>query len=218
MAFPVPPYGIDLNEDDGGIPEQSFQSFRLWVDGKPVQFEVDATATLNGKDVTQILTANHIDIPTLGHFMDWVDASHTAQAVTKNFERLPEPARDRLLKDGLFDGQDALALWTDHIQYHWTQTFPAHSTVHIRHEYTPVEGFQLMPLEVFKDALKPPGAGPASSLTCADEKEYASDSARFVKDYCPDPAFLREVRRVSALTRWSNRFWIGQPLLPFAGN
>ena len=34
VAFPVPPYANEFAEED--ISEQSFQSFKLWVDGKPV--------------------------------------------------------------------------------------------------------------------------------------------------------------------------------------
>jgi hypothetical protein len=40
-------------------------------------------------------------------------------------------------------------------------------------------------------------------------------AARFIGPWREAQARL-DGRRVGALTRWSNRFWIGQPLLPFA--
>jgi hypothetical protein len=200
VAFPVPPYENEYPEED--VAEQSFQSFQLWVDGKPVHFDVEAKATLEGKDVTQDLTANHIDIPTFGHFTDWVDASYTEQATTQDFDRLSKPVKDQILKAGLFEDEGGgfiRALWTANVQYHWTQTFPAHSTIHIRHEYTPVEGSELMPLDTLKDALNPPGARPTSKPTSADEKQYASDQLELLKSFCPDASLLREiVQRVEA--------------------
>jgi len=120
VAFPVPPYENEYPEED--LSEQSFQSFQLWVDGKPVHFEVEATATLNGKDATQVLTANHIDIPTFGHFTDWLDTSYTEQTDTKDFDQLAKPVQDDLIKAGLFnDNQGTVtSQWTVHLQFHWT--------------------------------------------------------------------------------------------------
>jgi hypothetical protein len=200
VAFPVPPYENEYPDED--VEEQSFQSFQLWVGGKPVHFEVEAKATLNGKDVTQILAANHIDTPTFGHFSDSEDASHTEQADTKDFDALSQPVKDQLLKAGLFEdegGGFVRALWTANVQYHWTQTFPAHSTVHIRHEYTPVEGSELMPLYTLNDVLNPQWEEPTEQPDSADEIKYASDQLQLLKGLCPDPSLLRGiVQRVEA--------------------
>ena len=186
VAFPVPSYTNEYPETD--LTEQSFQSFKLWVDGKPVHFEVEAKATLNGKDVTAALNANQIDIPTLGHFVDKVAANGTDQAATGDFDRLPKPVKDQLLKAGLFenDGDGFIrALWTAHVQYHWTQTFPAHSTVHIRHEYTPVEGGELMLIDTLENVSQhkqPTGD--------ADTVKYELQDMRRLEGLCPDPSLL----------------------------
>ena len=44
--------------------------------------------------------------------------------------------------------------WTVEKRYHWTQTFPAKSSVHIRHEYTPVTGAQLVPTDLLAPSHK----------------------------------------------------------------
>ncbi len=125
------------------------------MDGKPVNYEIEVKATLIGKDVTQILTANHIDIQTFGHFVDTGKRKRTAeQPATKDFDKLPQSAKDQLIKAGLFEDEGegfVRALWTVQVQYHWTLAFPAHSTVHIRHEYKPVKGAELMLPDTLKN-------------------------------------------------------------------
>lgn len=192
VAFPVPPYKNEFPE--GSVPEQSFQSFRLWVDEKPARFDLEATATLKGKDVTEILKANRIDIPTFGHFEDKADAQHSELIATRDFDRLPTPIRQKLLKAGLFDDQGSLiyALWTAYPQYHWTQTFPAHSIVHIRHEYTPAVGFEMMPsaAEAFQLALQPVDARKSGKL-----EPQMSETLGLLAGFCADPGFLRVMSR-----------------------
>ena len=141
VAFPVPPYDNEFAQGD--ISGQSFRDFKLWVDGKPIHYESEVKATLNGRDVTGILYENHIDIRTFGHYDDTTeDAHHVTQILVPDFTRLPKAAQSKLYKEGLFEnrGGTAFSLYTVHLQYHWTQSFQAHSTVHIRHEYTPVAG------------------------------------------------------------------------------
>ncbi len=186
VAFPIPPYRDEFPNDD--IPGQSFQSFRLWVNGNVVRYDAEARATLNGKDVTKVLRASHIDIPTFGHFVDTTDQNHSVVVATPDFDQLPKEARERLLSAGLFEDQGfAYPVWTVHLQYHWTQTFPAHSTVHIRHEYTPNAGFQPVQREAFKRALlagKAPAPRPIANGRPRDDYEQ-------LMSFCPDPPFLR---------------------------
>jgi hypothetical protein len=189
VAFPIPPYGFGFV--DGPSPEeQSFKSFKLWVNGKPVQYESEATATLNGKDVTAFLKAKKIDISTFGHFIDHVDSKHQEVIDAQDFSRLPHADKDQLVKAGTFklDRDLPEGQWTVHVQYHWTQTFPAHSTIHIRHEYLPVVGYS--PLSV---------AMVASTLDSGEVKKQAqlknniNDQLdhNILPYFCTEPAFLR---------------------------
>jgi hypothetical protein len=184
VAFPVPPYSYEF--DGPAVPDLSFSSFQLLAEGKRVEFQTEARATLDGKDVTAILTADKIDIPTLGQL------SETDQPEvdfhTPDVERLPKAEQQRLVRLGLFGTDRPWGLWTVHLQYHWTQTFPAHSTVHIRHEYTPVDGGELMPPETLKDVAedKRPAGDPESV-------KYESEDMQRLEGLCPDPGFLRSL-------------------------
>jgi Domain of unknown function (DUF4424) len=184
VAFPIPPYKNEF--PNGSASEQAFQSFKLWVDGKPAHYESEAKATLKGLDVTRILNENHIDIPTFGHFDD---SSTSGVVLVPDFSRLPKTAQTRLLKNGLFDDEGSIIFshYTVHLQYHWTQTFPAHSAVHIRHEYSPVLGFTQVSSAV-DDLLTQVTTG---HHTAAED----SDGIKLLSDFCPDKAFLSAVSR-----------------------
>jgi Domain of unknown function (DUF4424) len=187
VAFPISPYSSGFVE--GPQPEaQSFQSFKLWVDGKPVHYESEAKATLNDKDVSALLEANHIDIPTFGHFNVSLDSKRVEVTKTPDFTRLPKSARDQLVKAGLFKlVDDPWGQWTVHLQYHWTQTFPAHSTVHIRHEYPPVAGFTELGRAAVEDSL--------AQFTTGHSAGNDPDEVKFLTQFCADQPFLSTLAR-----------------------
>ncbi|MGP8253881.1 MAG: DUF4424 family protein [Terracidiphilus sp.] len=182
VAFPIPPYGYGPESPE--ISSASFSDFKLLVDGKPVKYQTEAKATLNGKDVTGILTSDGIDIASFGHLRDF--GATDSRVHTPDVERLPKAEQQRLARLGLFDADDGWGTWDAHLQYHWTQTFPAHSTVHIRHEYTPVEGFEMMPLETFRNFLQhtQPGGNDESV-------RYQREDLQLLRRFCPDPSLLR---------------------------
>lgn len=183
VAFPIAPYKNEF--PDGDLAEQSFTSFRLWVDGKPVQYKTEAKATLNGKDVTEVLLANHIDIATLGHFDD------RDTPITRDWGKLPRSSQERLIKAGLFenqgdsDGYATTALWTAHVQYHWSQVFPAHTVIHVRHEYKPAGGFTQVSLEDVVELLQ----------TMTTARQAHGDQSKLLQSFCPDQPFLRSLGR-----------------------
>jgi hypothetical protein len=138
VAFPVPPYKNDW--DTVSNPHQSFSDFRVWVNDSPIRFETEAIAKFKGKDVTKILKGDNIDIASFGHIEDPREPQHDHSS--RDFRHLQRTEQLRLAKSGLYDYEDGDgdARWIVYLKYHWTQTFPAHSTVHIRHEYKPVPG------------------------------------------------------------------------------
>jgi Domain of unknown function (DUF4424) len=187
VAFPVPPYEDNIEAPPVSL--QSFSDFRLLVDGKPIAYDIEAKATLKGKDVTNILNADHIDVATFGHWEGPSD-SHGEFRI-RDFGRLPKAEQRRLLALGLFDSDPLMATWTVHLNYHWSQTFPAHSTVHIRHEYTPVVGFSYETVESLKVALDP-------AIAKQDSQRWRDSGAEGIADFCADPELLRGlVRRVN---------------------
>jgi Domain of unknown function (DUF4424) len=133
VAFPVPAYSLDW--DEHSILVQGFDDFRLSVEGAKVRFDVEVRAKLKGRDVSATLNKYGIDIATFGHFDE---ESHFA----RDIRRLSGSQRSALVKAGLINpetDQDE-ATWSVEKKYYWQQTFPAHSVIHISHQYTPVLG------------------------------------------------------------------------------
>jgi hypothetical protein len=181
VAFPIPPYTEGPDESPASM--TSFSDFQVQAGGKPIPVQAEAKAFLNGNEITGVLAADKIDVASFGHH-DWDDGR------IPDFTRLPAAEQKRLEKLGVFGTDPAMGDWTVHLQYHWTQTFPAHSTIHIRHEYTPFQGFELMPRDAIAKALGklPPGA--------ESKTEPASDyDVKLLASFCPDPAFLRGIER-----------------------
>ena len=175
VAFPVPPYTQDMEA------YSSFSDFKLAIDGRPVTFAIEAKATFKGKDVTDILVNDKLDVADFG-----MSAPH--HPLCENFVALPESEKKRLVAMGLVDGIDAnecAAHWEVHLQYHWTQTFPAHSTTHIQHEYSPEFGFTPdLTSKSLQRALTP-------ALARTSPKLWKSSGAADIAEYCFAPEQLR---------------------------
>lgn len=75
---------------------------------------------------------------------------------------------------GLIYKDENLPRWKNRKKYYWEQTFPAHKTVHIRHEYTPVLGAN--------NGFRYPWTDPPDKGT-ADE----------LKSFCLDPQLLSKL-------------------------
>lgn len=180
-AFPVPPYENYWQQQS--LTEESFSDFRLRINGKPVTFQAEAKATLKGKDVTAILATDKIDVASFGHFEELPDGGILIHDLTQ----LPKTEQNRLVALGLFDTDQQSASWTVHLQYHWTQTFPAHSTVHIRHEYSPAVGFtQIDPPDV-EDFL--------AQFNTGHGKGDDPDDVKLLSGFCVNQPFLRTLAR-----------------------
>lgn len=189
LVFPIPPY---KNEWDGMDPAaQSFRSFVLSVDDEKVAYQTDVAAELNGSDVTRTLQSHHIDIPTFGHLEVGRDQHFRVRRVAvPDFIRLPKKDQDRLESEGIFEREDGYSKYTVKLEYHWTQTFPAHSMVHIRQEFAPVVGFTEVP--ALADALQA-ALLPASGRTSAMLEPSASGSVDLLNSFCANTALLRSL-------------------------
>jgi hypothetical protein len=196
VAFPIPPYE---NSPDQYAPKVlSFSDFKLAINGTPVRVAAEARAFLRGREVTDTLKASNIDIASFGH---WDADNETPE----DFLRLSKAEQGRLVRLGLFSSDDPWGNWTVHLQYHWTQVFPPHSTVHIRHEYSPAGGSELMPRATIEKALgvkKQPGA---STATPEDSSLLAS--------FCPDSLTLHAVENsMSSATEadrsFAHPYWV----------
>lgn len=133
VAFPIPPFKMDTEKHTAR--EQGFDDFKLTVEDEPVRFNVEVTAKLGRRDVTDVLRKYGVDAASFGHF-------DTERMQAKDIERLSADQRALLTRVGLIEGAATRyeGTWTVEKKYYWTQTFPAHGRVHIRHEYSPVPG------------------------------------------------------------------------------
>ena len=132
VAFPVPAYTFGQEETTFGDP--AFSDFKLTINGNPAVFFTEARAFLGKRDITDLLKLNHIDAATFGHRNPKKDDFDTIP----DFKHASPEVQRRLTVAGAF--KDAEPDWTVEKKYYWTQTFPPHSTIHIRHEYTPAVG------------------------------------------------------------------------------
>jgi hypothetical protein len=130
VAFPIATYTLGLEQVDPD--KQGFDDFRLWIDEKPFKFEIECRAYLKGRDETALLKSMKVDVGTFGH----ANSDHQYPDV----ERLSVEQRRRLESSGLLDKEDDSPMWEVRKKYYWTQTFPAHSPVRVRHAYSPVVG------------------------------------------------------------------------------
>jgi hypothetical protein len=190
VAFPVPPYSFEILGPD--IAKQSFSDFQLLVNGAPIRYSTEVKATLNGQDVTDTLNKYKIDIRNLAD-PDWNSTDENGGVSFVDFERLSKSDQKQLEAWGLFDRELETFIeprWEVHLQYHWRQSFPAHSTVHIRHEYSPVVGSQFMTSspEVIQLANRQPYIRGSAKLDTSDRA-----ALNLLTSFCPDAPLLQEL-------------------------
>jgi hypothetical protein len=128
VAFPIP----DYKPEEVSPSFQGFDDFKLWVNEKPIHYTIETKAFVDGRDYSSLLRSMGVDIQSFGHSND--------DNARPQFDRLSAIQKERLRKAGLIDRQYDGPNWSVRKKYFWSQTFPAHATVHIRHEYTPVLG------------------------------------------------------------------------------
>ncbi len=151
VGFPIPPYAFeffypisyDWHENS---PKWQFNDFAVWVDGKPVKHQTEERAFVNSVEHTEILNKFGIDI---GSFGDKDDNSLNPTEPPDQITRLPRKQKKQLEILGLIGGDEPK--WTVRKMHHWTQAFPAHKIVRIRHEYAPVAGREWISPDGFRE-------------------------------------------------------------------
>lgn len=157
VAFPIPAYDHDLNRTGQ---EAGFDDFQLWVNGAPAHYQVEARAFLKDKEYTQLLIGMHVDVASLGHA--------PLGKVGEDIKRLTAAQHKQLADAGLIDVKTAdEPLWSVRKKYYWQQTFPAHKLIHIRHQYTPINGSE-------------------NSITYGMGPQPDPDSAKEISTFCLD--------------------------------
>jgi len=176
VAFPIPAYQFD---PDGAVPSaQGFDDFQLWIAGQPVAFATETRAFVGQRDVTALLTGLHVDIASFGRYN--FGSSNQSDNDFRDVARLNGAQRAQLAQAGAIGTDGGIyPKWSVQKKYHWTQTFPAHAVIHIRHQYTPVVG---------------------GSVTIGDMSHYSATNDEFadLNSFCPTPGLLRTLTQDQA--------------------
>jgi hypothetical protein len=144
VAFPIPEYGYSYAYGIG----PHFEDFRVWASDWPIQVAAEAKAFVDGQDVTRVLEAMGIDIPSMGHLYDGlyrIEPNGVGEQVKplSQFSKLSPENLARLRAEhviGEVAGEPDKPLWTVRLTYHWLQHFPPGQVVRMRHEYRPEFG------------------------------------------------------------------------------
>ncbi len=137
VGFPLPELsGGLLANSPVKIPSKdpvNFVDFRVQVGGKSVVPKVEMRAFVDNKEITA-------DLRAMG-----IPASPLDETATARFRKTPRTEQARFEKAGWVDCKltndgRCWPMWSVRVQYYWTQTFPARSTVEVRHTYQPIVG------------------------------------------------------------------------------
>jgi hypothetical protein len=104
IAFPIPAYGWVYERALPG--SLGFDEFKLWVDGKPTPFLIQAKALIGTEDLTAVLRSLHVDPASFGHYHD-----STRGPVFSDIRRLTASDRGRLVALKLIDPDGTYPLW-----------------------------------------------------------------------------------------------------------
>jgi hypothetical protein len=177
VAFPVPAFQLNWTERDPK--DEGFDDFKLWVDGMPTPYTTEIRAFANKHDITALLRKLNVDPASFGHFVSLYDPKNSSEDPHSiDIDRLSKADRAQLIAAKAFPSEeDREPRWSIEKKYHWSQTFPAHAIVHIRHEYTPVLGNS-----------SSTGYGFAGQSTTEQGVEELST-------LCPTPALLNSLKK-----------------------
>jgi hypothetical protein len=142
VAFPLPElYGATLEVSPVELPSKdatNFISFKLTVDGKPVSPKTEIRAFKKDQDITEQLKSLGLPISVLDTRMK------AALAKLSKIQLSQLEQDDWIVKEEFETTGKAPARywpwWQTHIQFYWTQHFPANATIRVSHTYVPVVG------------------------------------------------------------------------------
>jgi Domain of unknown function (DUF4424) len=172
VAFPLP--DIDLGEAGTyAIPTNdpvNFVGFQTKVDGKPVKLNIVQRAVLGNKDIGANLRALGVPMLPVG-------------AQQAKLTELPQPARDKLIEEGLLtqagtnDRGEPIyeATWTVKTSAVRQQTFAPNRLITVEHRYRPSVG-------IGQDTVLRRGV--------RQNKGMEREVERYRNEYCIQPAFL----------------------------
>ena len=163
VAFPVPPYQIHGfimgNHSHKPI---NFSDFKVEVNNTQTSYKKEIRALVNGRDYGALLQNLNISIEDFGKY-DFANPQKES-----DISRITKEDRRKLLELGILNGGEPH--WTVEMKYHWTQTFPANSSVSIKHSYTPYFGGIYQVFQGWENELLGEISGGIAEESCLDQK------------------------------------------------
>jgi len=174
IAFPLPKLdGGELYNEPIRLPKKednNFVDFKVMEHGNVIPVTMEIRAFLEGKDITAHLASFGLRSSVL------------LEPLNSALLKLTAPQRSQLetekliVKDGFnpplrSSGENGWwANWSMHVQFYWTQHFPAGKTVELTESYKPVVG--------------------GSYISGMDDGDYS------IKDYCGNASHLKQIKAI----------------------
>jgi len=135
VAFPLPvidavvPEAVNVMLPDDSADD--FIDFKVKVDGRTINPELDARVTALGVDRTELIRSYGLPLVPIG------------ERIYRILDKAPEDETAELNRLGLVyvDPYNVQAAWKLEMTYYWEQTFPPGTDVIVEHSYRPVTGF-----------------------------------------------------------------------------
>lgn len=193
VAFPMPIINPDTYLDsDVSVPNQeqdNFLNFKLTIEGKTLEPQLEMRALSGGLDVTDELKALGIPLNPL------------ADATRGFIAKIPHEKLAALIKKGAVvnDESNAFPAWALKSTYYWFQDFPGNAVVRVAHSYMPAIGGAFYSSNVDLEKRD-------ASTFCVDAATRKAIAAK-LKNVTQEQPFLSEKTLQYILTTGAN--WSG---------
>lgn len=168
------------------IRHAAFTDFKRTVDGQEYGYNCLTRAIhKDGRDITSLLIEH--DIPLSATFVRGFAGE------TDFIEERPK-LQQKLQKLGLINRENVV-LWQLHINYVWSQVFPAQKTIHVTHSYRPHPG------DFWWSASKDVEN---FEFNHRDEIKPNQFEIKELKNYCPTQANMADIKAMCALNETNN--------------
>ena len=135
ILFPLP---IIKPKTDGDFAhtEGTVQSFKVWVNNQATTTQAHSSGFWQDQDITSALKKCGFSPEEIG-FAYYISPYSSALEISA--EKIRACIASFAPKTKALSNEDA-PLWDSQVTYSWHQVFPAHKTIHVRHEYVPLAG------------------------------------------------------------------------------
>ena len=169
VLFPLPALRLGMDGDFADV-DSLHNSFKIWVNGKPVAPQKNLRVLWGKKDITEPFkrTCKLNEAVIVAPYDDGRDDDY--------FEQHIEPCLQTLKQQKVIeykpndDSKHSIRSWDAQMIYSWQQKFPAQSSLRVTHEYAPLVGGSVLLPRTADEGLR-----------------------EFKRDYCIDNTFMSKL-------------------------